>query len=166
MMKSFLIPDLSCPRRACPREDGAKILKCFAKKVERTSAVCPTTRFPSLDGRGLRGGWSDKILISHQFYHSHPNPPPFYRPGSRGRAISGIAGIFGQSVFARLIVVGTARPPGFARMAGTETDLTFANCDTASQPAPEQAGAGMKEKTLRPLNYWIFHMWASMCICF
>jgi hypothetical protein len=30
-------------------------------------------------------------LISHQFYHPHPDPPP-----SRGRAISGIARVIGQ----------------------------------------------------------------------
>jgi hypothetical protein len=53
--------------------------------------VFPTTRFPSLDGRELRGGWSDKIWNSHQSYHPHPDLPP-----SRERAISGIAGVIGQ----------------------------------------------------------------------
>jgi hypothetical protein len=77
----------------------------------RASAGCPTTRFPSLDGRGLRGGWSDKILISQQFYHPHPDPPP-----SRGRAISGIARVIGQPVSARPAHsgIGTARPPRLA----------------------------------------------------
>ena len=37
-----------------------------------------TPHFPSLDGRGLRGGWSDKILISYQFYYLHANSSAFF----------------------------------------------------------------------------------------
>jgi hypothetical protein len=55
-------------------------------EVGQAFTGCPTTRFPSLDGRGSRGGWSAKNLILYQIDHPHPNPPP-----SRGRAFGGIA---------------------------------------------------------------------------